>query len=59
MLKKYNKEDFFMVVPTITYFVRLSRTIFPHPLQRTGMFLSLYLIIKEEAFPWFGPFWFV
>jgi hypothetical protein len=26
------------------------------PLQRTGMFPSLYLIIKGKAFPWFGPF---
>jgi hypothetical protein len=24
-----------------------------------NLLLYLYLIIKEEAFPWFGPFWFV
>jgi ABC-type enterochelin transport system permease subunit len=23
--------------------------------QRTGTFASLYLIIKELTFPWFGP----
>jgi hypothetical protein len=25
------------------------------PVQRTGIFPSLYLIIKGEVFPWFGP----
>jgi hypothetical protein len=33
--------------------------LFLNPLQRTGTFTSLYLIIKYEVFPWFGPSGFI